>query len=109
MTPEHWQKVKLIIEEALEFQGAKQEEFLLSVCGKDKELYDEVKNLIAADEAANSFLEIPAHKLVPDSDLHTKKITQGKKTVAPELKIGELFLGKYELVKLIGTGGMGQV
>lgn len=109
MTPEHWQKVKLIIEEALEFQGAKQEEFLLSVCGEDKELYDEVKNLIAADEAANSFLEIPAHKLVPDSDLHTKKITQGKKTVAPELKIGELFLGKYELVKLIGTGGMGQV
>ena len=62
MTPEKWQKVKSLVEEALEQDTAKRLAFISQACGDDKELYQEVEALILADSEMSGFLEKGATK-----------------------------------------------
>lgn len=108
MTPEKWQQVKSLVEQALEQDPANRLSFLSQACGQDKELYQEVEALILADSEMSGFLEKPVNQLAEKmSFLRTQK--SDAKITEKGLSIGTTFLGKYEIVRLIGKGGMGLV
>ncbi len=108
MTPEKWQQVKSLVEQALEQDVDKRLAFLSQACGEDKELYTEAEALILADSEMSGFLEKGANEFLEKiSTLKTNK--SSAKITEKGLTVGTTFLGKYEIVRLIGKGGMGLV
>jgi len=89
MTPERWQQIKDLLYQAQQLPAAERSAFLDNSCRSDRALRDEVETLLASsDEARSSFLESSP---VPV-------------TLMPGTKLGE-----YEVQKLLGSGGMGEV
>jgi serine/threonine protein kinase/tetratricopeptide (TPR) repeat protein len=89
MTPERWQEVKKVLAGALERPSGEREAYLEEACAEPA-LRREVVSLIAAHEqTGDTFLEPPA--------------VQGA-----TLKNGTR-LGSYEIIELLGAGGMGEV
>ncbi len=88
-TPEHWQKVKKVLAGALEREPSKRSDYLDQAC-TEPSVRREVESLISAHEQTDSrFLELPA----------VEEAT---------LKSGTR-LGSYEILELLGAGGMGEV
>jgi len=90
--------IKVIFSEAKEKQTPKERAaYLDEVCGKDAELRSKIEGLLKAHEQAGSFLVVPA------SDANVT-IDGPAQIEGPGTKIG-----RYELLSLIGEGGMGLV
>ena len=98
MTPERWQKVKEIFQSALERAPDERSAFLESACRGDESLHKEVESLIASHEKDGSFIDSPAYEAA------TELLTEQQVELAP----GQAF-GSFEIVSLLGEGGMGQV
>src|SRR3954463_49416 len=98
MTPERWRKVDEIFQAALELKPDERTAFLDNSCAGDEELRREVESLISSDEQGLSFIDAPAFQVAAGLLVSTQ----------PELEEGER-LGHYEVIKLLGTGGMGEV
>src|ERR1041384_5004329 len=93
--PQRWQRVKEIFEGALEKHGAEREAFLDRVCNGETEVREEVESLLRSYEVAGSFMESPAVAQAADS--LEQKLTAGQR------------VKHYQIVNLIGEGGMGEV
>ncbi|HEX7330607.1 MAG TPA: protein kinase [Pyrinomonadaceae bacterium] len=93
--PQRWQRVKEIFEGALEKHGAEREAFLDRVCNGETEVRDEVESLLRSYEVAGSFMESPA--VAHAADTLEQKLTAGQR------------VKHYQVVNLIGEGGMGEV
>mgnify|MGYP001107025927 CR=1 FL=1 len=90
--------IKAIFSEAIEKQTPEEKAaYLDAICGKDTELRSKIEALLKAHEQAGSFLEIPDSE--PNVTLDGPARIEG-----PGTKIG-----RYELLSLIGEGGMGLV
>ena len=70
---------------------AEQAEMVCALAQGDEELESAVRDLLAADESAGSFLQTPA------ADLHSALLAPGTR------------LGPYQILGLLGEGGMGKV
>ena len=89
MTPEQWQNVREVLAEALELKPEDRLKFLDRVCSSDSSLRREVERLLSSsDEARSNFLESSTLRV----------------TLTPGTKLGD-----YEVLGLIGAGGMGEV
>ena len=89
MTPEQWQQVKAVLAAALERAPGERADYLNQACVEES-MRLEVESLLAAhEEAGRSFLEFPGSE-------------------AEILAIGTR-LGPYEILSLLGEGGMGTV
>jgi len=89
MTPERWQRIKDLLYEAQQLHPEERSAFLDRSCSSDRVLRDEVETLLSSsDEARSSFLESSPVQV----------------TLMPGTKLGE-----YEVQKLLGSGGMGEV
>src|SRR5436305_12532809 len=89
MTPERWQQIKGVLQQAMELAPDQRSAFLDQSCSSDHSLRKEVETLLgSSEEARSSFLE--------SSTLQV--------TLTPGTKLGD-----YEVQKLIGSGGMGEV
>lgn len=97
MTPERWRQVDGLFQSAAELDHAARAAFLDEVCGGDSELREEVESLLASDEEGLDIIDTPAYEAAA-----------ALLVVGPELKPGER-LGQYEIVRLLGAGGMGEV
>ncbi|MDQ1387380.1 MAG: hypothetical protein QOF56_834 [Acidobacteriaceae bacterium] len=96
MNSERWEQIKLILEQALRLDLEGRKPYLASVCGADADLRSEVESLMASHEAAGSqFLDATAAEVLqlPSS----RSLKSGAK------------LGRYEIIELLGAGGMGEV
>ena len=90
------QLVESVFQAALALPPDKRASFLESSCGHDPDLLAEVQSLISSDRNAEKFLSSP---------LHTTSLTsQTQETAAP----GGSF-GHYQMLGLLGRGGMGEV
>jgi eukaryotic-like serine/threonine-protein kinase len=90
LTPERWQKVRDVLEEAMELAPDKRSHFVNVACSSDPALRSEVQSLLSSDDQVrSSFLESPP--VTPSA-----------------LKPGSM-LGDYEILSQIGAGGMGVV
>ena len=92
MTSDNWQKAKDIFNSAVDLDSAELQEYLSAACGGDAALRKKVEDLLNSYES--DFMEAPP-----------ATTDDGK---AGRLPAGTM-LGRYEIVRLIGSGGMGEV
>ena len=98
MTPEQWQKVEAVLQEAIDRPPQDRASFLDAACAGDRRLLDEATSLVNAYNEAGDFIEQPAIS----QDAH---ILVGSDIAD---KIGHE-IGPYTIVKRLGGGGMGEV
>ena len=91
MTAERWMQLKKIFAAAQGKPLAEQAEMVCALAQGDEELELAAKDLLAADESAGSFLQSPT------ADLHSALLAPGTR------------LGPYQILGLLGEGGMGKV
>jgi serine/threonine-protein kinase len=97
MNSEHWQKVKGYFDVAVELAPHKRKPYLDESCGTDDELRSDVESLLEAFDNAESFMESPAVGEIADVIPKTLDFESGME------------FGHYEIIRLIGEGGMGDV
>jgi eukaryotic-like serine/threonine-protein kinase len=97
MTHERWQRVKEIFNTALQYSPDERVVFLSSACGDDDTLRREVESLLASHEREGDFMDSPAY------EVGAQMLTDD-----PELAPGQA-IGYYEIVSILGKGGMGEV
>ena len=98
MTPERWQQVEAVLQEALDRPPPERASFLDQACAGDHELKEEASSLIAAYDEAGAFIEQPAmaqdaHVLL-GVDTDTNRGRQ---------------IGPYRIIDRLGAGGMAEV
>lgn len=97
MTPERWQQVKGVLQHVLEISPSHRPAFLDQACEGDEPLRLEVESLLAGESAGvEGFLETP---------LWTSAVFE---SALSDSWVGRR-IGAYEVVALIGEGGMGSV
>jgi preprotein translocase subunit Sec61beta len=92
---ERWDRISDLYLEALGIPAAGRARFLREACGDDESLSREVETLLAQEDPR--FLETPA--------LHAA----ARLIDAGEAPLAGTRLGPYEIVSLVGAGGMGEV
>ncbi|MGC4028497.1 MAG: serine/threonine-protein kinase [Steroidobacteraceae bacterium] len=98
MTPESWQRVKELFSAASELPADDTAAWLDAACGGDAQLRAEVDSLLAAHATREAVVDQPAiAHLPPDFGQPDRDRWIGRR------------LGAYEIVELIGHGGMGEV
>ncbi|HEV7747646.1 MAG TPA: serine/threonine-protein kinase [Pyrinomonadaceae bacterium] len=98
MTPEQWQKVEAVLQEALDLPKHERAPFLDEACAGDEQLRDEATSLVNAYDDAGDFIEQPA-------------IAQDARVlVADDINDrGGQEIGPYKVLSRLGAGGMGEV
>ena len=98
MSSERWERTKKILEEALRLAPQQRQSYLDRACRGDAELRAEVESLITShEEAGSQFLAAAAPEILDLTLPEHKPLTNSSK------------LGDYEVQRLLGAGGMGEV
>ena len=97
MTPDRWEQINRLYYAALEIEEKERPSFLQEACKEDAELRSEVQSLLAMHEQADSFLGKPA----------VEEVARHLKQEPPSLAGRQL--GPYQVLGVIGAGGMGVV
>jgi predicted ATPase/serine/threonine protein kinase len=96
MSSERWEQTKEILEQALRRTPQERPPYLDSVCGADADLRREVESLIAShEEAGSQFLHAAAPEVL--------------KFAPPSALASGTNVGSYQIIELLGAGGMGEV
>src|SRR5258707_6056614 len=98
MTPERWHRIKELFELALERPTEERYAFLDHACDGDEFLRKEVESLISSHEQTGSFIDSPAY------ELGAVLLTEDH----AELEVGQ-GIAHYEILAVLGSGGMGEV
>jgi serine/threonine protein kinase/Tfp pilus assembly protein PilF len=100
MTSDFDTRLEALFNEAIERRPEERESFLDEECGNDSVLRSNIESLLAADERADSFMEVSAPVR---SGIGVDVVPQGVDSL-----IGKR-IGAYQPVRLIASGGMGTV
>lgn len=97
MTPERWQKVEAVLQEALDRPPQDRASYLDEACEGDADLKQQAASLIGAYDESGDFIEQPA--IVEDARLLIDALDSN---VGSEI-------GGYTILERLGAGGMGDV
>jgi formylglycine-generating enzyme required for sulfatase activity len=97
VTPERWQSIKNIVGAALELPPERRPDYLAQACHGDATLLREVDSLLACNDQLGGFIEVPVVQSFEAAAGNENALTPGT------------LVGRYEVVGLIGSGGMGEV
>jgi Tol biopolymer transport system component len=113
------ESVEHLFEAALAHEPAEREAFLEEACGNDLELRRAVKELLAEDARAGSFLEhapfdfLEQANLCPPGAETTRFIDANEippaAPAAGRFKPGQVLIDRFVIVRFIAKGGMGEV
>jgi len=99
VTPERWQSVSDELDKALRMQSSERAPYLARLAVVDPELHREVESLLASHQKATAeFLKSPIAVSFSDPESSRPSATMLNRRI-----------GSYQIVELIGTGGMGEV
>jgi hypothetical protein len=90
MHPERWQRIKEILDVSLRLEPHERPAYIARASEGDTGIQEEVESLLEAHAATGDFLEVPVIEEPADPVLGAR-------------------LGAYQVVELIGNGGMGSV
>jgi len=100
VTPERYSQVKSLFQLVLEQPPAQRPAFLERACGADRQLYNQVRELLQSDSTSDSFLEKPA--ITPISKVLADAVADAQEAMPSQI-------GPYAVHRLLGSGGMGAV
>jgi eukaryotic-like serine/threonine-protein kinase len=98
MTPERYKQIGQICYAALQLDADQRAAFLTQACAADAELRHEVESLLANQEQAESFIETRAFNVAAKA-----------LAAAEAVPLAQQKIGRYEVLSLLGQGGMGEV
>src|SRR6185436_14870078 len=98
MTPERYHKIGELFDAARRLPSEERSGFLAQACGADEALRHEVEALLGYDNQTDNFIDVPPLHL-PVEALSSKP--------APDLAGRQL--DHYQIVSLLGRGGMVEV
>ena len=98
-SPDHWKKIEEIFHAALVAND--RPSFLSHACGDEPEIRAEVEALLVAHEQSASFLDSPAWEEA--TALHDEP------TIATQIQPPLKSFSHYQVISLLGKGGMGEV
>jgi eukaryotic-like serine/threonine-protein kinase len=98
MTPEQYRQAERLFDAALELDPRARAAFLVQACGADSTIRAEVESLLGAHTKTGPFIDTPpaaaAAGVLAALDFR--------------VRVGQL-IGHYQIVRLLGKGGMGEV
>jgi non-specific serine/threonine protein kinase/serine/threonine-protein kinase len=97
MRDERAHRLAELVKSALECGPERWDAFLEQECGSDTTMRAEIESLLKQQEGASRFIESPALHLAAESLVREGAFHAGQ------------IIGDYEILSLIGTGGMGEV
>ena len=102
MIAERSQRLESLFASVVELNPLERAAFLDSACADDPALRSEVESMLAADERAVRFIEMPALEAMAgaQSDEQAESESESEE---------ERRIGPYKLIREIGQGGMGMV
>src|SRR5436190_8654996 len=99
MSPERWQIIERHFHEAYALEPKERAAYFSRECSDDPSLRTEVESLIAAHAQTGTFIDEPL--IVVTQDL-------GMQEEAAKVRVGQS-LGPYQILGVLGVGGMGEV
>lgn len=111
MTSERWNRIKKLFSEALEYPENEISDFLKRSCGDDLDVKEEVEKLLDLHEVEDLFLEdsVVAEIASLFESENDKRFPAKSEDSPPRFKEGNLLGDRYEIIRLLGRGGMGEV
>jgi eukaryotic-like serine/threonine-protein kinase len=98
MTPERHQKLEELFHTVLEVEPSRRAALMDRLCAGDQSLRTDLQALVDSHERAEEFIAAPAFELA------ASKLS----APAPRVQVGAR-LGHYEILSMLGAGGMGEV
>jgi serine/threonine protein kinase/Tol biopolymer transport system component len=106
MERDRWEQIERLYNTALEREPDERAAYLDEACAGNDDLRREVAELLDADDPNDSFIQAPAIEIAARA-LAAKPLSEvqpGAQTAPPPRS-----LGTYQLLELLGRGGMGEV
>ena len=98
MTPERWQQIDELFQAAVALEPSERPAFLKNACGSDQIVHDRVAAMLASDDSGWDLIEHPA------LEVGAPVLADDRPQLTPEQQVGH-----YQIIHLIGRGGMGEV
>jgi len=96
---QRWQRVEYLYDATLKKDPEERATFLAQECAGDEELRQEIDSLLAYEQQAENFIELPALEVA------VRMMAEEPSGIIRE---GDRF-NQYQIVALLGAGGMGEV
>jgi len=101
MDLERWERVKELFEAALEREEPERAHFLIQACQNDEELRLEVESLLSGEKNAGDFMRPPVVRLPATQTASDHPLGR--------FFPGQIISGRFNVLRFIGHGGMGEV
>jgi serine/threonine protein kinase len=98
LTPEKWRNLNEIFQLAVEQPSATREAFLNHACGGDVSLKSRIEEMLRNHSRSGGLLDTPPWQQAAANPAHTLCF-----------RPGQVVAGRYEIVRFIARGGMGEV
>src|ERR1700722_9854215 len=100
LTPERWQRLKALFEEATQVDLDKRDAFVAGACSQDSELAQWLRKLLDHSSITGGFLDQPAGYLLP---------VENSSPSTSAFHAGQVLAKRFEVIRFLGKGGMGEV
>ena len=100
-----WDEIERLLDQLLDLSPTQQEAFLANACGQDPDLRAEIDALLLADRRENGILEAS----VGEHAMRVLAAVDGEGDTVELMPASGNHLGPYQLLRVIGSGGMGVV